>query len=61
MDLTIVLENGDVISESDLERAEKAVFLSIKKELPEEVLFQETINIVLDRCKQSLKYKKIIL
>lgn len=61
MDVTIVLENGDVISESDLERAEKSVFLSIKKELPEEVLFQETINILLDRCKQSLKYKKIIL
>lgn len=61
MDATIVLENGDVISESDLERAEKSVFLSIKKELPEEVLFQETINILLDRCKQSLKYKKIIL
>lgn len=61
MDVTIVLENGMTISESDLGKAEKAVFLAIKKELPEEILCKETINIVLDKCKQSLKYKKIVL
>ena len=61
MESIIILGNGEHLDQKYLDRAQESVLLAIKKELPEEVFFQETIDLVLDKCKENLKYKKICL
>lgn len=61
MESIIILGNGESLNQKYLDKAQESALLAIKKELPEEVFFQETINLVLDKCKENLKYKKICL
>lgn len=61
MNEVVIFSNGQSLDKEYIEKAQEAALLAIKKELPEEMFFQEAINVILERCKEDLKYKKICL
>lgn len=61
METVLVLGGGERILQSDIDKAVEAVLSVIKKELHEEVLSIETIELVLNECKENIRYKKICL
>ncbi|MFR5114044.1 hypothetical protein [Turicibacter sanguinis] len=61
METVLVSGGGERILQSDIDKAVEAVLSVIKKELHDEVLSVETIELVLNECKETIRYKKICL
>lgn len=61
METVLVSGGGERILQSDIDKAVEAVLSVIKKELHDEVLSVETIELVLNKCKETIRYKKICL
>ncbi len=61
MESVLVSGGGERILQSDIDKAVEAVLSVIKKELHDEVLSVETIELVLNECKETIRYKKICL
>lgn len=61
METALVLGSGETIFQSDIDKVTESILLIIKKELRSEVLSIELIELVLNECKEQIRYKKICL
>ena len=57
----LMLGNGMTLSTEIIDKCKEKVFLVIEKELPEEIQIHEAYLLILEQCKEELKYKRIIL
>ena len=55
------LEIKEYIEEETLRETEKAIFAAIKNTLPEEACLVDIIIIILEKCKEDIGAKRIIL
>lgn len=61
LDTIIRFHNGISVPNTLLDKASKSAIVAIKNELPEEAQVYGVLYEVLERCKQELDSKKIVL